>query len=62
MALAPLLHGGGYALLCSSHYLATRHSERLAAGVVGELPLGSGAFEGSLWLEKRVGAPVVHCA
>lgn len=52
VALAPLLHAGGYRLLWSSHYLATRHAERLQQGVVGELPLGAGAFEGSLWLEK----------
>ena len=62
VALAPLLHGGGYGLLWSSHYLATRHADRLARGVVGELPLGDGALEGSLWLEKRAAAPVVHCA
>lgn len=54
VALAPLLHGGGYRLLWSSHYLASRHGERLKLGIVGELPLGTGAFEGSLWLEKTV--------
>ena len=52
VALAPLLHGGGYRLLWSSHYLATRHADRLQQGIVGELPLGAGAFEGSLWLER----------
>lgn len=62
VALAPLLHAGGYGLLWSSHYLATRHGERLARGVVGELPLRPGAYEGSLWLEKRAEAPVLHCA
>jgi hypothetical protein len=62
VALAPLLHGGGYSLLWSSHYLATRCADRLARGLIGELPLGTGAFEGSLWLEKRAAAAVVHCA
>ena len=52
VAVACLLHGGGYALRFASHYLATRHAPRLAAGVIGELPLSPGAFESSLWLEK----------
>ena len=59
VAVAPLLHGGGYAVRWSSHYLAARHADKLAGNVVGQLPLGEGAFEGSLWLEKLATAPVV---
>jgi predicted O-methyltransferase YrrM len=59
-AVAPLLHGGGYAIRFASHYLATRHADRLASGVVGQLPLTPGCFETSLWLEKLPGAPTVR--
>lgn len=52
-ALAPLIHGGGYVPLFSSHYVATRMAPRLARGVAGRLPLVAGAHETSLWLEKR---------
>ena len=52
-AIAALLQGGG---LCGSaspsHYVATRRPERLAAGILGELPRGAG-LASSLWLEKR---------
>jgi predicted O-methyltransferase YrrM len=51
-AVACLLHGGCWAIRFASHYLASRHAERLARGVVGELPLQPDAVEGSLWLEK----------
>ena len=57
VALAPLLHGGGYTLLWSSHYLATRHGERLAAGVVSELfferPVELAAGHPALYAELR---------
>jgi predicted O-methyltransferase YrrM len=52
IAVGCLIHGGGYALRFSSHYLATRHAKRLGEGVIGQLPLAPGAFESSLWLEK----------
>ena len=52
VAVAGLLHGGGYAVRFSSHYLATRQAGRVAQGVVGQLPLAAGAWESSLWLEK----------
>jgi hypothetical protein len=58
VAVAALLHGGGYAIRLASHYLATRHADRLARGVVGQLPLSAGTFESSLWLEKLPTAPV----
>lgn len=55
-----LLHGGGYAVRFASHYLVTRHGARLAAGVVGGLPLPAGARESSLWLEKLPAAAVLR--
>ena len=58
--MAGLLHGGGYAVRFSSHYLATRQAGRVAQGVVGQLPLAAGAWESSLWLEKLPGAPVMR--
>lgn len=52
-ALAALIAGGGYVPLFSSHYAATRMGARLARGAVARLPLTAGAYETSLWLEKR---------
>ena len=52
-ALAALMHGGGYVPLFSSRYAATHMGARLARGVVARLPLPAGAYETSLWLEKR---------
>ncbi len=60
--MAPLLHGGGYAIRLASHYLASRHADRLATGVIGQLPLAAGSLESSLWLEKLPGAPTVRPA
>ncbi len=51
--IAPLLHGGGWSLLWSSHWMATRHAERLASGPLGVLPLRPNVFETSLWLVRR---------
>jgi Methyltransferase domain len=51
-AIAALLQGGGFALRFASRYVATRRPERLAAGLLGELPQGAG-LASSLWLEKR---------
>ena len=52
LAVATLLHGGGYRPLFASHYVATRMAESLRKTVVAELPLAAGAHESSLWLEK----------
>lgn len=52
-ALAGLIHGGGYVPLFSSRYAATRMGPRLARGAMPRLPLPAGAYETSLWLEKR---------
>jgi hypothetical protein len=51
-ALAPLLHGGAYACLFASHYVATRLPDRLAHGVLARLPHIAAAPESSLWLKK----------
>ena len=51
-ALAPLLVGGGWRILWSSRYLATRLAADLAASPIAALPLPPGAFETSLWLER----------
>ena len=60
MPVGCLLHGGGYAVRFASHHLGTRHGARLAAGVVGGLPLRAGARESSLWLEKLPAAAVLR--
>ncbi len=52
-AIAALLQGGGYAIRFASHYILSRQPERVAAGVLGELPAGGGGLASSLWLEKR---------
>lgn len=54
--VAALLQGGGYEMLWSSHWVATRLAERLATSVAARLPLLPGAHEASLWLRKRGGA------
>lgn len=56
LPVACLLHSGGYALRFASHFVATRHAQRLEEGVLGKLPLVAGAHEGSLWLEKLASA------
>lgn len=51
-AVAPLIHGGGYALRWASHWLSRQRPEPWPA-VLDRLPLLPGAMETSLWLEKR---------
>ncbi|MSP82248.1 MAG: class I SAM-dependent methyltransferase [Alphaproteobacteria bacterium] len=53
LAVAALLAGGAWQPLFASHYVASRHPDWLAAGIVGRLPLAPGARETSLWLRKR---------
>jgi hypothetical protein len=50
--LGSLLQGGGYELLFSSHWVASRRPDWLASGIVGRLPIVPGARETSLWLRK----------
>jgi hypothetical protein len=52
LAVATLLQGRGWRILWSSHWVATRLTDRLARSVVASLPLLPGAHESSLWLEK----------
>jgi predicted O-methyltransferase YrrM len=52
-ALAALLQGGGYGIRFASHFVATRRPDRLAAGVLAQLPHGLDGLASSLWLEKR---------
>jgi hypothetical protein len=53
MLVAALITGGGFDILFSSHWAATRMAARLAAGPCGAVPLVEGAIEGGLWLRKR---------
>ena len=50
--VAALIGCGGYELLFSSHWVASRHPDWLATGIVGRMPLLAGARETSLWLRK----------
>jgi hypothetical protein len=52
LGIATLLQGRGFRLLWSSHYVATRMGDAVAATAAGSLPLVAGAYEASLWLEK----------
>ena len=51
--VAALIGSGGYDLVFSSHWVASRHPGWLASGIAGQLPLLPGARETSLWLRKR---------
>jgi predicted O-methyltransferase YrrM len=53
LAIAALLQGGGWQPLFASHFVATRHADWLASGILARLPLAEGARETSLWLRKR---------
>lgn len=50
---APLIHGGGYGLLWSSHWVRSRMAAALDGPVTRTLTVPAGAFESSLWLIKR---------
>ncbi len=47
---AALLLAGGWRTLFASHYMATRHPDRLARSAVAALPMPPGARNTSLWL------------
>lgn len=49
-----LLVGGGFDVLWSSHWIATRQDGAVKTSFVGRLPLLQGAHETSLWLRKLV--------
>lgn len=48
---AALIARGGCEIVFSSRWIATRHPGRVAAGVLGRIPLPAGARETSLWLK-----------
>jgi hypothetical protein len=52
LGIAALLQGGGWRILWSSRYVATRLATDLEGTVVARLPLPPDAYEASLWLEK----------
>jgi predicted O-methyltransferase YrrM len=52
-ALPALLAFGAWRLVWASHFMTTRHANRIAEGSLGRLPLPAGAHESSLWLERR---------
>jgi hypothetical protein len=52
LGVAALLQGGGYRLVWSSHYAATRMAGAVDASAAGALPLKRGVHEASLWLRK----------
>ena len=52
-AVAPMFLGGGYELLFSSAYVASRMKDELDRSVIGGIQLPEGAFETSLWLRKQ---------
>lgn len=53
LVAAPLFLSGGYELLFSSAYVASRMPEHVSRSAAGHLPLPDGAYETSLWLRKR---------
>lgn len=52
-ALAGLLTGGAWRILWASRFVVTRKPDWIAASVAAKLPLQAGAYETSLWLERR---------
>jgi hypothetical protein len=52
IAIGTLIQGGGYDIVWSSRYVATRLAPDVAKSAIGRLPLADGAFETSLWLRK----------
>jgi Methyltransferase domain len=53
LAVAALLLGGHWQVLWSSRYARSHLGAAVSRSVVSRLPLPPGAFESSLWLEKR---------
>jgi hypothetical protein len=57
LAVAAMLQGDAYELLFASHYLVSRHGDRLSTSPLAALPRRDSAFESSLWLQKRATRP-----
>jgi hypothetical protein len=51
-AIAALLQGEAYELLFASHYVVSRHGDRLAGAALAALPDLASTFASSLWLQK----------
>jgi hypothetical protein len=52
LLVGTLLQGGNYEIVFSSHYAKTRFPDALGRGLLGGIPLPTGAHETSLWLRK----------
>ena len=52
LAVAPLIGGGAYRVLWSSHYVASRMARALEGTVLSRLEIPEGAHESSLWLTR----------
>jgi hypothetical protein len=50
----PLILGQDWEVVFASHYIATRHADKIAASTLASLPLPAEALEASLWLRKLV--------
>ena len=50
LCVAPLIGGGAYRVLWSSHYVATRMARALEGTVLSRLEIPEGAHESSFWL------------
>jgi len=48
-----LLSGGAWRPLWSSHWIASRHPDRLKQGMLSAISLPEGVYESALWMEKR---------
>lgn len=55
-AIAALLQGEAYDLLFASHYVVSRHGDRLAGAALAALPDLASALASSLWLRKATPA------
>jgi hypothetical protein len=55
-AVAAMLQGGAYEMLFASHYVVSRHGDRLARGAFAGLADSASAFASSLWLQKSTQA------
>lgn len=51
--VAALIGSGGWDIVFSSHWIASRHPDRVARDLLAQLPLVAGARETSLWLRRR---------
>jgi hypothetical protein len=52
-AVAALIANGDWRVVFASRYAVTRLAERVAASAVGPLPMPAGAYESSLWIQRR---------